>query len=128
MRKLHNDVGRLNFATFVHELSHYVQFYGIAFGPSVLPQLLARYLIFGISGDSRCEYLLAITADESLGLDWMPTDSKVLACILSPVDTVAPINCLRALFNDCWIAMSAFFGVAKSRARSIGKNATKWPD
>jgi hypothetical protein len=65
-----------------------------------------------VTGKPGREHLLAIITDESLGLDWLPTDpKKEPARVLKQVDIDALLARLRNLEGDRWTALSTYFDV-----------------
>jgi Domain of unknown function (DUF4384) len=81
-------------------------------GHSYLPQAGSRYDSFVVTGKPGREHLLAIITDESLGLDWLPTDpKKEPARVLKQADIDALLARLRNLEGDRWTALSTYFDV-----------------
>ena len=80
-------------------------------GRTILPQKDSKYPSFVISGKPGREHLLAIITEEPLELNWMPTDPKIPACVLSQADIKALIDQLRNLDGNRWTALSTYFDV-----------------
>lgn len=81
-------------------------------GRTILPQKDSKYPSFVISGKPGREHLLAIITEEPLELNWMPTDPKIPACVLSQEDIKALIDQLRNLDGNRWTALSTYFDVS----------------
>jgi len=78
-------------------------------GRTYLPQERSRYDSFVITGKPGREELLAVITDEPLGLDWMPTDPKIPARVLTPADIDTLLALLRDLQEGRWTALSTYF-------------------
>lgn len=80
-------------------------------GRVYLPQEGSRYRAFEITGKPGREHLLAIITGTPLGLDWLPTDSKSPARVLTPADIDVLLTRLHSLEGDQWTALSTYFDV-----------------
>ncbi|MEW6211216.1 MAG: protein kinase [Acidobacteriota bacterium] len=78
---------------------------------SYLPQMGSRYDSFVVTGTPGREHLLAIVSDEPLGLDWLPSDSRIPARVLNEADVDMLLARLRGLEGDRWTALSTYFDV-----------------
>lgn len=76
-----------------------------------LPQQDSKYNAFVVSGKPGREHLLAIITDEPLGFDWMPSNPKTPARLLSNSDINALLSRLRELEANRWTALSTYFDV-----------------
>jgi hypothetical protein len=80
-------------------------------GRSYLPQNGSRFDSFAISGQPGREHLLAILTEEPLGLDWMSSDPKTPARVLTPEDVATLLDRLERLECDRWTALATYFDV-----------------
>jgi hypothetical protein len=84
----------------------------LAAGKSYLPQEGSPWEAFHISGRAGRERLLAIITDEPLGLEWLPTDPKTPARVLSHAEINSLLERLRSLNRDRWTALSTYFDIS----------------
>jgi DNA-binding winged helix-turn-helix (wHTH) protein len=80
-------------------------------GVSYLPQPGARYDAFVMTGQPGREKLLAVVTDDPLDLDWLPSDPRTPARILSPDDCADLLARLRVLPPERWTAVTTYFDV-----------------
>jgi TIR domain/Domain of unknown function (DUF4384) len=80
-------------------------------GRSYIPQQSSRFESFEVLGKPGREHLLAIIADEPLGLDWMPADPDTPARVLNADDIDALLRCLHQLEGNRWTALSTYFDI-----------------
>jgi len=83
----------------------------LAKGCTFLPQKGTAYEAFEVSGKRGREQLLAILTDESLGLDWKPSDPSTPARVLDQADIDELLDCLKGLPGDSWLALSTYFDI-----------------
>lgn len=83
----------------------------ISKGKNVLPQKGARYDSFVVTGKPGREQLLALITDKPLGLDWIPSDTKIPAHVLNQEDIETVLAKLRRLEGNRWTAFSTYFDV-----------------
>ncbi len=82
-------------------------------GMNYLPQAVARYESFQVSGEPGREQLLAIITDEPLPLDWMPPDARTPARVLNAQDVELLLSQLRHLDPASWVAFATYFDVVR---------------
>jgi hypothetical protein len=80
-------------------------------GRTALPLKDSKFPSFVITGKSGREHLLAIITEDALELDWMTTDHKIPARVLSQADVEDLIGQLRTVKGDRWVALSTYFDV-----------------
>lgn len=84
----------------------------IEVGRSYVPQAGSRYESLVITGRPGREHLVALLTEQPLGLDWMPSDPRVPARVVSTADIDAMLASLRALPDGTWSALATYFDVA----------------
>lgn len=83
-------------------------------GLSFLPQSSSRFDSFVLTGRPGREHLTAIITDQPLQLEWMPTDPRVPARVLTPDDIALLLSKLDELDAERWTVMSTYFDVVES--------------
>lgn len=91
--------------------STFAPFPFITKGRHYLPQQGAHYDSFRITGNPGREHLLAIISDETLDLDWMPSDQNVPARVLDAADINALLAKLRSIKTSNWLALATYFDI-----------------
>lgn len=86
----------------------------IAPGKHVFPSEDSPHPTFVATGRPGREELLAIITDEPLDLDWMPTDPRVPAKVLSAHDLDDLLRQVRQLDSNRWTAYATYFTIAGS--------------
>jgi hypothetical protein len=64
-----------------------------------------------MTGQPGREKLLAVVTDDPLNLDWMPSDPRMPARVLSEGDCAEMLALLRILPPDRWTAVTTYFDV-----------------
>jgi hypothetical protein len=80
-------------------------------GRSYLPQAGSRYESFMVTGKPGREHLLAIVSNEPLGLDWLSSDPKIPARVLTKTNIDMLLGRLHTLEGNQWTALSTYFDV-----------------
>jgi hypothetical protein len=80
-------------------------------GAVSLPQAGSRHSSFKITGSPGREHLLAIITNAPLGLDWLPSDPKKPARVLTSDDIDDLLTRLHKLEADQWTALATYFDV-----------------
>lgn len=80
-------------------------------GRNHLPQPGAKYESFVVSGKPGREHLLAILSDAPLGLEWITSDPKTPARVLTAGDVESLVSRLRTLDDDRWTALATYFDI-----------------
>ena len=82
-------------------------------GRAYLPQANASWGAFRLTGKPGREYLLAITTEDALGLDWLPPDGKPPARVLAPTDLDLLLSRLRSVEQDRRSILYTYFDVVE---------------
>jgi hypothetical protein len=80
-------------------------------GLNYLPEEVARYKSFQVSGRAGREHLLAIVTDEPMGLNWMPHDPDTLSRSLDARDVELLLARLHRLDPAKWAAYATFLEI-----------------